>query len=527
MKKLSKAILIAVVALVTLAAVGMLGINLYVQSAGMQEKIERELGQQLNVPLRITSTSFTPWGGLRLAGVRVPQMDMEGEEANFLDSPAISARLQLSSLIEKRFVIKEVRVDTPKLIWNQSPNGRWEVPKVAGQGQPTGDDPVDVEQTTKPPKVSTWTSDFKVEVDAVRIDHGVFEFNNAEGKKVASFQDVNVRSPMRSKQAVRGDATSTQVAIYETVSLKDLETKFEHTSDVLALKELGAEIAGGRITGNLAVETGEAGSPFVTDLRFDNVDLNRLITEGGGVEGQAGGTLQGTFNAQGSSDNLTAATGSGQVVLINGRIRQYEFFQSLGQALKVEELARMDLQQAQLDYRLDDGVVVVDPLVLQTANLKLTARGEVEWDGRMALEARLDVNPKISKRLPDFVRDNFAQVEGSDARYVDFDLSGTVANPQTNLMTQMLGKKLETEVTDFIQGIFGKKKKKENKKTPKTTKRPSPISPDDGSAEASQAVAAQAPAPDAAPALETTPVTPAAPEVGDSDPADPSETEAQ
>src|SRR6478735_3009535 len=66
--RLSKAILIVCVSLAAVALVAIVAVNLYLQSPGTQARIQEELRRGLRIPLRITSTSVTPWGGLRISG---------------------------------------------------------------------------------------------------------------------------------------------------------------------------------------------------------------------------------------------------------------------------------------------------------------------------------------------------------------------------------------------------------------------------------------------------------------------------
>ena len=65
-KKLSKAILLALGALLVLAVFGLVCVNLYIQSPRAQEQIEEQLSRALRMPLKITNTSLSPWSGLQI-----------------------------------------------------------------------------------------------------------------------------------------------------------------------------------------------------------------------------------------------------------------------------------------------------------------------------------------------------------------------------------------------------------------------------------------------------------------------------
>ena len=125
MKRLSKAILILLAALVAIACVALLGVNLYVQSPGTQTRIQEELSKKLGVPLLIANTSLTPWSELRINGITIPT-----EEGNFLEATVFSARYRLSALLHQRLVIYDMRAENPRIVWREDAEGKWTLPKL-------------------------------------------------------------------------------------------------------------------------------------------------------------------------------------------------------------------------------------------------------------------------------------------------------------------------------------------------------------------------------------------------------------
>ena len=137
---------------------------------------------------------------------------------------------------------------------------------------------------------------------------------------------------------------------------------------------------------------------------------------------------------------------------------------------------RLDLQQASADFRVGEGKVYVDELLLRSPNLKLIARGEVRLDSTLKLGARLVINERISRQLPAFVETNFQAGDEPGTRYIDFAVTGTLAKPKTDLLDRILGKKIQKEVGSIFQNIFGGKRKpekKEKEKKPKSSPAPS------------------------------------------------------
>src|SRR5216110_3176948 len=131
MRKLRRLVVIALGALIGLGAVVLLGVNLYVQSQGAQGKIQQELSRSLGLPLKIRSMSVTPWGGLELSGITIPQTVSVGPK-HFLEARTFRLRVRFLSFFSRRLVIKEVSLINPNVIWPQDTAGKWRLPGSRG-----------------------------------------------------------------------------------------------------------------------------------------------------------------------------------------------------------------------------------------------------------------------------------------------------------------------------------------------------------------------------------------------------------
>jgi len=89
---MSRVLLIVLGILMGVALLILIGVNLYVQSRGTQARIQQELSQRLGAPLRIQRISVTPWWGLKLTGITIPQkasrLDLHRPSAGSTSKPA-------------------------------------------------------------------------------------------------------------------------------------------------------------------------------------------------------------------------------------------------------------------------------------------------------------------------------------------------------------------------------------------------------------------------------------------------------
>ncbi|HEX3228928.1 MAG TPA: hypothetical protein VHQ95_08180, partial [Pyrinomonadaceae bacterium] len=119
--------LIAFGGVFALLAAALIGVNLYVQSQGTQAKIQRDLSKQLGTALEIRSMSVTPWGGLELSGITIPQAPPVGPSP-FLEARTFQLRVRFLSLFSRRLVIKDVSLVNPNVVWAQNAEGKWRLP---------------------------------------------------------------------------------------------------------------------------------------------------------------------------------------------------------------------------------------------------------------------------------------------------------------------------------------------------------------------------------------------------------------
>ena len=123
-------------AAVALAAAALIGVNLYVQSQGAQAAIQQELSQRLGTPLHIRSISVTPWGGLTLSGITIPQIST-ASATDFLSARSFHLHVRLLPLFSRRLVIKKVSLLGPSVVWPQNEDGKWRLPGGRSEGRPT------------------------------------------------------------------------------------------------------------------------------------------------------------------------------------------------------------------------------------------------------------------------------------------------------------------------------------------------------------------------------------------------------
>lgn len=491
MKKLRRVLLVALGVVIALGAILLIGVNLYVQSQGTHAKIQQELSRRLGTQLGIRSMSVTPWGGLELSGITIPQ-NTRGGSKHFLEAKTFRLRVRFLSLFSHRLVIKEVALVNPNIVWPQDTGGKWKLPsshkaKATAQTVPPSkveSEPAQTSQIQAAPVVAITpaqppsSSQAKVdqtpkqeprlamppEVRRVSIKNGNFTFLDHAGRLLASFSGVDFGTSIRRALALHGNAKVARISLQDRFFLEQLRSPLRYEPDVLELSKISARAGNGEIEGYFAMQPEAEDSPFTTSIKFHDVLADQIIANAGGPKGMVQGKLEGSFQAYGKTADPEALIGKGEISLRDGRVQQYSLLVLLGELLQIEELRELHLEQADAKYHVNPGLVTINELVLRSPNVRLTASGTVAFDGRLSLDSQLAINDKIRGQLFKAIRQNFQPINNEPGySAIEFQVGGTIDRPSTNLMDKLVGRDLSSMINSFFGGgkkERGKKKKK-------------------------------------------------------------------
>jgi type II secretion system protein N len=500
---------IAAGAVVGLLALIVIGLNLYVQSLGTQARIQQELSQRLGVPVRIRAVSVTPWGGLSLGGISIAS-DASGGPTDFLEAKSFELHAGIFSLFTGSLVIKKISLVSPKIVWPQNEDGKWRLPgagksiKTAqtrepsvatespsppfapepsapapaigatGSPEPPGSVPVESSPISRPSTPRTATV-LVPDVRRAAIDDGDFRFLDRSGGLVAAFAGVDLRATVQNSSALRGSATIAKMSAHDRFFLENLRSPIRYDQRELELPKISAHAAGGQMSGSFHLQPQAKDSPFQVSVKFRDVQADQLVSDAGGSPGMIKGKLEGNFDASGSASDSSALSGGGNIVLHDGQLQQYSILVALGQVLQIEELTQLHLEQAEAKYHITPGLVTIDELILRSPNIRLSATGTVTFNGKLHLSSQLAINEKVRSQLFKPIRQNFQPTADAGYSAVDFQVSGTLDRPKTNLVDRIVGHDLKDLVSGFLGGKKqdkAKKKKRGENATPPSGEEP-------------------------------------------------------
>lgn len=468
MQRCLRPCLIALAALAVVVVLAVAALNLHLQSAAMQQQLRQAAVDTIGLPLNVRSAVYTPWDGIRLRGLVMP--DMENAGVNFLEASEFQIIFRLLPLLQREFVVSSLRLKEAVLTWRQNADGRWRVPRKPEEAVPA---PAGTPVTPRPaPTATPGTARPAVEiveavvpepVIAVRVDgmevrRSRILFENRDGWPLLDADGITARADLTPEGNARGEARVPEAVLAGLIVARDLASDFTLEEGLLKLEDIRGDIAGGKLEGRGQVATRTDGSPYEWDLRLEGFAMSelRLPASFGGTRFE--GSLTAGFAAQGGNAPQRRLQGKARVELNGGRMVPSDYLRGLGQALGIREMQGLDFRQAYADLRLEDDFIHVAPLWLQTDDFAVEMKGPVARGGTLDLKARLILSPSSAGRIAALTGRELpaANVEGLEGfRALDFQVTGTLEKPQSDLASRLLGGGVRGRIGEFFLNFLG------------------------------------------------------------------------
>lgn len=452
------------------------------------------------MPVEMVRAVFTPWGGLRVDGVRTA--GAPGQPT--VKAELVRVRLSLIALLRGKFVVKTIGLEHPTVTLTQNSEGRWMAPlrTVAAASIPepleAPASPSSSPLVTPMPHAATTPTAPAVPVtpamagglapvstvrvpagfEFFRLRHAELRFLDVKGREVAALEDVNLEG--RPVAGAAGDFSGKiwfeQASFNQRrVRVRNFSSNVRIEGGVVTLPNGAGELGGGQIQAKFIIRPMEDGSPYEVTAKVDEASLGRLIQEAGGDPDFASGRLQGTLAMSGFAADVSLQRGGGELRLLDGQFRRGGLLKTFGDRSKIEELRRPEFKVATLTYTIEGRDLFATPLELDSANVRFTAKGVCHLPATtLDLQARLVLGGPIAKQLPAFIATNFeSSTDTPGEKFIDFKIGGTISNPSTDLFQKTLSQPVQT----LLGRVLGRNRKsEENPAVPETEPSPS-VSP--------------------------------------------------
>lgn len=446
MKLIIKATLLLTVALACLAGLGLLAINLYVQSPETQIRLREAVSDSLGYPISVFRTSFDPWTGLHLQGVsiQVPSFDYP-----ILKGQDLWIRCDLFALLRHKLIVRqiflsgaEIRIPTathvePEAAALPAPETPPHSMPPSGSITPPNTVPEKVAPEKYLAKESTIPVNFAVEIQKLKIRHSTVYLVGANGENTATLNEIE-GAIYSHKGEYEGRMRIATASIANSFGVVNISSPVRFAHGAVDLKPITAQVSGGEIRGSFHADLSDPELPYRVHLQLTGVNVNEIA---GGILHRAHGTLQGNFQLAGYMKDPSLAKGDGNLEISTGYLDQFPMLKEIGRWTQIDELERLDLQRAHSNFSVVGQDIKVNSLQLISKNCEVNLSGTVESAQKLDLTGRLTLSQFLTQKIPSELEDNFERATDGEGSYLDFQITGSVSKPQTDLFERIIGEK--------------------------------------------------------------------------------------
>jgi hypothetical protein len=428
------------------SCIALLGINLYIQSPGVQRDLRDSFSESLGLPLEVFRITFTPWDGLTFENVTIGSPD---SETPILKAGNLKVRCDYTALFRRKIIVREIvlrqvdlRVPLAAVRDTMDPAKRsTAAPSVPSSSAPgTSATPETVRRRKSLAIRETLTKKFWVEIQKFKLKNATVTLVRPDGVIAAvihgldsslNFQHGNYLGRLHADSATIGD----------TINLDDIGSPVRFNTGSLALEDICARLSGGDLNGAFHLDFTQPDLPYRLELKASGVDISEVTSGTGSFLNRAHGTLEASFELKGAGRDSSQAAGTGTLEVKSGYLDQYPMLQEIGRWTQIDELQRLDLEEAESNFRVVGPRVHVDSIRLISKNCQINLAGTVEESQKLDLKGRLTITQFLSQKIPNELEDNFVTDEDGRNRYLDFQVSGSLQKPETNLFERIIGDK--------------------------------------------------------------------------------------
>ncbi|WP_338116226.1 AsmA-like C-terminal region-containing protein [Pacificimonas flava] len=180
----------------------------------------------------------------------------------------------------------------------------------------------------------------------------------------------------------------------------DLTLDLEHS--VLKLSPFKADLAGGRLTADIAIDAREQAVKTDYDISLSPTSMGKLLAHFGAEEAGTTGTLSGRIQLSGTGDSLrqSLAASSGRIALImpsgtlmtgSAQLAELDIGTFVQKMFEDELKEPVEINCGLIAFTVQNGLAAADPILIDTKKNVILGRGGFSFrDERLDLAVRAD-----------------------------------------------------------------------------------------------------------------------------------------
>lgn len=272
--------------------------------------------------------------------------------------------------------------------------------------------------------------------------------------------------------------TDIHTIVFDRLSIQNVKGNISLEKAVATLKNLSMDMLNGNMVMNGSYSTIDPKTPTVDfQLKVSDFDIHEaynsfsFIRKSIPVAMNCNGQVSAAMKFSATLDKemspvMTTANGGGYLESKGILINDNPAMNQLASVLKNDELSRLSISQLKINFKLDNGNIVVEPFKTSFAGNPVTIYGNQSVDGKLDYTLSMTVNRKF---FGNDINNLLKSIPGSkNIQNLDLDakIEGTLSKPvikpdlskAIKAVTKEAEKELKGNLLDGLQNLFKKKK---------------------------------------------------------------------
>jgi len=309
-------------------------------------------------------------------------------------------------------------------------------------------------------------SDFSFTGKLTNLEKPVIEVNNTS--HLIDLDDIIPKPEKNKKQqgkaapiTVRG-RTKISTFIGANMEFKNINTNFSYENTVIDLKNCTADAFDGKVQFDLYYNANSP-EPYRINTRMTSISAKKILKRFLDFENLEG-KLTGISNFQGrgftKNDVIANLSASGNIKLINGVFRNFDFLTELLAWLGMKDHKVVDFDDLVVNYNIDKGKTQVKDWTLSSKIGNFLTNGTIGLSGSVNLNVTTTFKKEYSDIVKKYHGDWIFPIDNKGQATIDIKITGKLSSPKFSLDKN----KIKQRIKGKLKNEFDKKKKEwENK----------------------------------------------------------------
>ena len=257
--------------------------------------------------------------------------------------------------------------------------------------------------------------------------------------------------------------TNIKEILFDSLVINSVKGNIETSGGIATLKNLSMDMLNGNLIMNGAYNTANPAKPSVDlNLRISDIDIHSaynafsFIKQSLPIAMNCNGKISTTMKFSSDLDKemspiMTTANGSGNLSTKGFVLNDNPAMTQLANLLKNDELSRLSISNLKIDFKIEQGNIIVEPFTTNIAGNPTTFSGSQTVDGKLDYTMSMNIARKYFGKDINNVLKAIPGVNNIQSLDVDVKLGGTLDKPTITPDLSKALKKIEKEASKELK----------------------------------------------------------------------------